>query len=97
MGGQGRTLDLHGGETAGLAIVAGGVVVIILGWIAHSRALRAIGFLAAAAGSGLYARTKIGERSEKIDAAESHIRSKLDDLDPIGKAEDIVELTEPPE
>jgi hypothetical protein len=94
---QGRTLDLHDGETAGLAIVAGGVVVIVLGWIAHSRVLRVGGFLAAAAGSGLYARTKIAERSEKIDAAESHIRSELDDLDPIGKAEVIAKLTQPPE
>lgn len=89
-----RALDLHGGEAAGLAIVAGGIVVVVLGWIVHSRALRVIGFLAGAAGSGLYARTKIAERSEKIDSAESHIRSELDHLDPLAQAQVIAKLAQ---
>jgi hypothetical protein len=91
----GRTIDLHDGETEGLAIVAGGMLALVLGWIVHSRVLRVIGFLAAAAGSSLYARAKLAERSEKIDSAESHIRSELDDLDPLAKAEVIAKLARP--
>lgn len=90
-----RRLDLHDGETAGLAIVAGGMLALVLGWILHSRALRVIGFLAGAAGSSLYARAKLAERSEKIDSAESHIRAELDDLDPLAKAEVIAKLAQP--
>jgi hypothetical protein len=92
---HGRTIDIHDGETGGLAIVAGGMLALVLGWILHSRVLRVIGFLAAAAGGSLYARAKIAERSEKIDSAESHIRSELDDLDPLAKAEVIANLARP--
>ena len=92
---HGRTLDLHDGETAGLAIVAGGMFALVFGWILHSRALRVLGFLAAAAGSSLYARAKLAERSEKIDSAESHIRAELHDLDPLAKAEVIAKLAQP--
>jgi hypothetical protein len=94
---QGHKVDLHDAETGGLAIVAGGMLFIVLGWVMHSRVLRALGFLGAAAGSGLYARARIAERSEKIDAAESHIRSELDDLDPLAKAQVIAKLATEPE
>ena len=90
-----RTLDLHDGETAGLAIVAGGLLALVLGWILSSRSLRVIGYVAGAAGSSLYARAKIAERGEKIDAAEDHIRAELDDLDPLAQAQVIAKLAQP--
>jgi hypothetical protein len=94
---QGHKVDLHHGETTGLTIVAGGILCIVLGWVLHSRVLRVMGFLGAAAGSGLYARARIAERSQKIDAAENHIRSELDDLDPLAKAQVIAKLATEPE
>jgi hypothetical protein len=46
-----------------------------------------LGLAAAVAGGGLFARVKLAERSEKIDEAESDIRSELDDLDPVARAQ----------
>ena len=46
-----------------------------------------LGLAAAVAGVGLFARAKLTERTEKIQAAESHIRSELDELDPVARAQ----------
>jgi hypothetical protein len=91
-----RKLDPGDDQRPGIALAAGGIVVVVLGSVFHSRVVRALGFLAAAGGAGLYARARLAKRSEKIDAAESHIRSQLDDLDPIAKAQVIAKLTESP-
>jgi hypothetical protein len=82
-----RTLDLDDRETRALAVGAGGVAALLLGWILGSGLLRLLGFSAAAVGGGLYAREKLAERSEKIDAAKESIRSELDDLDPVARAQ----------
>jgi hypothetical protein len=92
-----RRLDPGDNATPGLALAAGGIVVVLLGSVFHSRVVRVLGLLAAAGGAGLYARARIATRSEKIDAAESHIRSELDDLDPIAKAQVIAKLTQSPD
>jgi hypothetical protein len=91
---QERTLDLRDAETAGLAIAAGGMVTLLAGWTIHSRLLRVLGLLVTAAGASLYAREKLAERSERIDEAATAIRSELDSLDPVGKAQVIASLTE---
>jgi hypothetical protein len=86
-----RALDLDKRETVALAVGAGGVLALVLGWILGSGVLRVLGLTAAVAGgvtgSGLYARRKLGERAEKIEAAQSHIRSELDELDPVARAQ----------
>jgi hypothetical protein len=89
-----RALDLDDRETAALAVGAGGVITLALGWFFHSGALRLLGLAAAVAGGGLYARTKLAERSEKIDAAESTIRSELDDLDPVARAQVLKDIAQ---
>jgi hypothetical protein len=89
-------LDLDDGGSDGarpVAIAGGGVLALVLGWLLGSRALRVLGLLAALAGGGLYARGRLAERSEKIDAAESRIRSELDDLDPVARAQILEGLT----
>ena len=91
-----RALDLRDEATGGLAIVGSGIALVVLGWIVGSRVLRILGFLAAAGGAGLYAKARISDRSEKIDAAESHIRSELEDLDPLAQAEVIAKLAHNP-
>jgi hypothetical protein len=48
----------------------------------RSTFLRVTGLLATLSACGLYARRKLGVRRARIDLAESHIRSELDDLDP---------------
>ena len=82
-----RTLDLEDRETRALAVGAGGVAAFVLGWILGSGFLRLLGFSAVAVGGGLYAREKLVERSEKIDAAKESIRSELEDLDPVARAQ----------
>jgi len=87
-----RTLDFDDGGTAALAIAAGGLLGIVLGWILHSRLLRLLGLAAAVGGGGLYARRRLAERGAKIDAAESRMRSELDDLDPVARAQVLADL-----
>jgi hypothetical protein len=79
-------------DRAVVALAGGGILALAIGWIVKSRLLRLIGLLAAVAGGGLYARTKVDERSEKIDAAETTIRSTLDDLDPVARAQVLIDL-----
>jgi hypothetical protein len=52
------------------------------------------GLGAALVGGGLYAREKLVERGEKISAAETSIRSELDDLDPVARAQVLKDLAE---
>ncbi len=89
-----RTLDLDDDKTT-VALAAGGILALAVGWILDSRLLGLLGLAAAAAGGGLYARGKLAERSEKIETAESHIRSELDELDPVGQAQVLKDLMDP--
>ena len=89
------TLDTGNGQTVAVAVGAGGVLAFLLGCLLHSRLLRLFGVVAAGAGGVLYARERLAERSEKIDAAESSIRSTLDDLDPVARAQILIDLAKP--
>ena len=74
-------------ETLALAISAGGAAAFIVGWLVHSRLLRILGFGSAVAGGVFYTRAKLAERNDKIEAAEDNVRSALDDLDPVARAQ----------
>ena len=94
------SLDRQDSGTTALAVAAGGIVALLLGWILGSRVLRWLGLGASLAGGALYARGRLVERGEKMDAAESRIRSELDDLDPVARVqvlEDIARSGEPPQ
>jgi hypothetical protein len=89
------TLDLddhEGREKAAFAVAAGGVVALGLGLIVGSGLLRALGLVGVAAGGGLLVREKLADRAEKIDAAADQIRSELDDLDPVARAQVVADL-----
>ena len=88
-------IDLQDSQTAALAVAAGGVVAFVIGRILDSAVLRVIGAVVAVAGGGFYARRRLTERSKRIEVAASHIRSELDDLDPVAKAQVIADLTQP--
>jgi hypothetical protein len=90
-----KGLDRVDGTTAVVAAGAG-VLAFVVGCFAGSRLLRVLGLATAAAGGGLYARAKLVERSKKIDAAETSIRSTLDDLDPIAKAQILKDIVVDP-
>ena len=79
--------DPSKGNTIGLAVGTGGVVALVAGWRRNSPLLRAFGTTLALAGGGLYAHGKVAERDERIEATQSQIRSELDDLDPLARAE----------
>jgi hypothetical protein len=85
-------LDLS--ESQGALVAGGGIAVFLLSRIVGSSFVRAIGFLAAIAGAGLYARARFVMRNKRIEEAASHIRSELDDLDPIAKAQVIADLAQ---
>ena len=86
------TLDPDGRSYVPLAVAGGGAAAVVLGWILGSRLLRAVGLLAGGAGVALYARERLAERSAKIDAAEERVRSELDDLDPVARAQVLADL-----
>ena len=86
------TPGVEGHETVALAVASAGIVALVLGWLFGSRVLAVLGAIGALAGGGLYAREKLSERSEKIDAAESEIRSTLDDLDPVARAQVLADI-----
>lgn len=88
-------LDLYDREPVALAVGVGGILALVLGWILGSGVLRLLGLAAAIAGGGLYARGKLAERDEKIEAAASDIRSELDELDPVARAEVLKDLAQP--
>ncbi len=79
--------DPSKGNAVGLAVGASGVLALVAGWRRNSALLRAFGTTLALAGGGLYAHGKIAERDERIDAAQSQIRSELGDLDPLARAQ----------
>ena len=95
MSDQTDTPESPEGETVALAVGAGGALTLIGGWILHSNLLRAVGLIATIAGGGLYAREKLAERSEKIDQAETNIRSQLDKLDPVARAQVLLDMAKP--
>jgi prefoldin subunit 5 len=82
-----RTLDFEDDETVAIALGAGGAFAFVLGVVAGSRLLRLVGIGAAVAGGSIYAREMLAARGERIDAAESEIRSELADLDPVARAQ----------
>jgi hypothetical protein len=86
-----RTFELDDADAA-LAAGGGGIAVFVLGCILHSRALRMLGFLAAATGGTLYARQRLAERSEKIEAAKDSVHSAIDDLDPVARAQVLADI-----
>jgi hypothetical protein len=77
----------------GLTLALAGAAALVAGIIRRSRLLRVLGILLALAGGGFFARRKLDERGKKIDAAESEIRSQLDDLDPVARAQVITDIT----
>ena len=81
------TIDLEDGDTVALAVGAGGLVGVAVGLIVDSRLLRVLGLASMVAGGALLVRGKLAARTEKIDEAESSIRSQLDDLDPVARAQ----------
>jgi uncharacterized membrane protein YebE (DUF533 family) len=89
---QRRTFAPDGGDLPAAGLAAGGVVVLVLGTVRGSTLLRAAGLLATLAACGLYARRKLQARKAKMDVAESHIRSELDDLDPVARAQVLADI-----
>src|SRR5919197_5303459 len=75
------------GDIPAAALAAGGIVLLVLGTARSSMLLRAAGIFATLAACGLYTRRKFKARKARIDVAESHIRSELDDLDPVARAQ----------
>jgi hypothetical protein len=88
------TLDLEDGDTVALAVGAGGLATLVVGLIVDSRLLRVLGFVSMIAGGALLVRGKVAERNEKIDEAESTIRSELDDLDPVARAQVLADIAQ---
>ena len=82
----------HAEEFAGLALALGGAAAFVAGLIRHSRLLRALGILLALAGGGFFARRKLTDRAEKIDTAETNIRTELQDLDPVARAQVLADI-----
>jgi hypothetical protein len=80
-------------EIVGTPLALAGAVTFVVGLIRHSRLQRALGFVLLVAGGGVLARRKLAERGEKIDAAEGRIRSELDDLDPVARAQVLADMT----
>jgi hypothetical protein len=79
-------------EVVGLALALAGAVTLVLGMIKHSRLLRALGFVLALAGGGVFARHKIAVRGEKIEAAENVVRDELAGLDPVARAQVLADI-----
>jgi hypothetical protein len=80
------------GDVPAAVLGAGGALVFVLGSARHSTPLRAAGLLATACACAVYARRKLEVRRAKIDVAESHIRSELDDLDPVARAQVLADM-----
>ena len=91
-----RTLDVQDTEALSFALGAGGMATLALSWVLDSRVLRLLGFAATVAAGGLYARARFGERHERIEAAESHIRSELETLDPVARAQVLADIARHP-
>jgi hypothetical protein len=85
-------MEFHAREHSGLTLAGGGVLVFVLGSVRHSRFVQLAGLGAAVTGGGLYARAWLARRGEKIEAAGEHIRSELDDLDPVARAQVLADV-----
>lgn len=75
-----------------LGLAAGGAAGVLLGWIFGWRLFRIAGWIAAAVGLGLFAKGKFEDRQERVDAATASIRSELDDLDPVARAQVLADV-----
>ena len=80
-------INLDDPESVALAVGAGGVVALVVGMLFGSRLLRLLGLLAALTGGGLYAQWKMALRGEQIKEAKDNVRSELDGLDPLARAQ----------
>ena len=89
---QHRTFGPDEGDIPAAALAAAGILVLLLGAARRSTLLRAGGIFATLAACGLYTRRKFKARRAKIDVAESHIRSELDDLDPVARAQVLADI-----
>ena len=87
-----RTGGFDGAAKGALAVAAGGTVVCVVGFVRGSRLIALVGVAGILAGAGVFARGKLAERSRKISVAESNIRSELDDLDPVARAQVLADL-----
>jgi len=87
-----NTFVPDGGDVPAAALGAGGIAVFVVGAARGSMFLRAAGLIATFSACGLYARRKHEARRAKMDAAESHIRSELDDLDPVARAQVLADI-----
>jgi len=83
------------GERTAMAVGAGGILAFLLSWIVHSKILRVLGVGAVLTGGAFYAREKFAERAERIDEAEGAVRSALDDLDPVARAQVLIDVARP--
>ena len=81
-----------GGDTPALALAGGGTIAFVVGIVIGSRLLRVLGLLAVLAGGGLYGSRKLEARGKRIDAAETTIRSELEDLDPVARAQIMADI-----
>jgi len=88
------TLELDDDDTIALAVGAGGVVGLVVGLILDSRLLRVLGLAGMAGGAALLVRGKLAERSAQIEDAKSTIRSELDDLDPVARAQVLADIAQ---
>jgi hypothetical protein len=86
------TFRPDGGDIPAAVLAAGGVAVALVGVARRSTLLRVTGLLATLGGCGLYARRKFEVRKARIDVAESHIRSELDELDPVARAQVLADI-----
>ncbi len=86
------TFGPDGGDVPAALLAAGGIVVFLLGASRRSTLLRTMGLLATLSACGVYARRKFEVRRVRIDAAEGHIRSELDDLDPVARAQVLADI-----
>src|SRR5262245_51807689 len=89
---QHRTFAPDGGDIPAAVLAAGGVAVFLLGAARRSMLLGGAGLLVTLGGCGLYARRKFEVRRARMDVAESHIRSELDDLDPVARAQVLADI-----
>jgi hypothetical protein len=79
-------------EKIALGVAGGGVLAMLASWPLRSRLLGTLGALAALAGGGLYAQSRLAERSERIDEAEAQVHSALEGLDPVARAQVLADL-----
>jgi MoxR-like ATPase len=89
---QHGTFRPDGGDVPAAVLGAGGALVFLLGSARRSTPLRVVGALAALGACAFYARRKYEVRRARIDVAESHIRSELDDLDPVARAQVLADI-----